>query len=539
MKKEIFLLATLSLSMSSLMAQDFKSIYPWVPMETSELNKRLVYLTENPNFVSNLKQMDQMGLTQRDTKVQPWGGSFWPLLQGMVANNYQAKEFSSRSSDITRHIGTYFLKTRENTSWKYNYKQWEKRKEKLYPRIDGLTEKELAELAPSEKYDLLMGDKNLTLTNIIWDYTAKRGEDKKIPFLKSIEIPEGYKVGDESKWMAFWEGICHGWAPAAGHYPRPEKTVWVTLADGKRMPFYPNDLKALISLLFANNDLQTDIRFEGLRCDDKKPDKDAYGRYIDKKIYKGNSVHTPNCADVHPGVMHVAIANVLGIEGRSFIFDKDPTAPVANQPASGYELTYFNPQTGKDGSLEQSMVPVWVFPEDPFKTARNSQTRSIVGIEMKLKYIDWENLVYEENNSSADDKVKDSKFIYDLELDARGNIVGGQWRVRKDSKKAGIGSSGVNQPDFFWIIPKDYKKHIQPEPGLPKWDFAKSTIPPQEYGPVAISKLYRLNQPRSRECQVEPIRGRGQAIDVPCITQEPGPQPLVHVIDTLVRESRR
>jgi CheY-like chemotaxis protein len=115
------------------------------------------------------------------------------------------------------------------------------------------------------------------------------------------------------------------------------------------MPFFPNDIKALVSLMWAHSTIQSNVIFEGNRCNKKNPDKDKYGRYIDVTIDRDDTTLLPRCADVHPGILHVSMVNLLGIEGRSFVVDHNPTAAIANQPVSGYELYYFNPKDGKEG----------------------------------------------------------------------------------------------------------------------------------------------------------------------------------------------
>src|SRR5690606_24999070 len=108
------------------------------------------------------------------------------------------------------------------------------------------------------------------------------GNQKKWGFLSSINIPDGYRIPKANKLMALWEGICHGWAVAAGGSARPLKTVNIRLPNGKILPFYPDDIKALISLMYANSVVQDNVIVEGLRCDDKRPERDKFGRYIDE-----------------------------------------------------------------------------------------------------------------------------------------------------------------------------------------------------------------------------------------------------------------
>lgn len=513
----------------------YKEIYPFKPMTTKEIVSRSSRLTENENFIWDIREINKRNLLKADTKVQPWGGSFWPLIQGQIANPYQNKNFGGPHGAFNGL---------EVTSWKYNHNKFERRREKMYPKVMELSEKELAKLAPSEKYDLLLGDTSFDLTNRVWNYAATWGEKKKWGFLSSIDLPAGYRIPEASKLMALWEGICHGWAVAAGHYDRPEKTVWVTLPNNKKMPFYASDIKALISLMWANSTVQDAVIVEGLRCNRKYPKKDEFGRYIDTELDKDDKSLLPRCADVHPAVYHASVVNILGIEGRSFIVDKSAKASIANQPVSGYEYNYFNPSTGKDGSFEESVVAVSAYEKDPFKDARNADTKFIVGVDMTLKYIDWEDPKLQETNTAADDKISKFNFNYDLELDANYRIIGGQWRV---TKKGGAGflAGGTNQPDFFWVVPRDYKKYFKPIAGLPEWNFAQSTLPPAAYKNAAFAAHSFVYQETkefgwNQKCTVLPIKsGNGEVKKVPCEYKVPRPQPLINVVNKLLEESRR
>ncbi len=513
----------------------FRNIYPFKPMATSDIQSRVSRLTENENFLWDLKEITRRGLTRANTKTQPWGGSFWPLIQGQVANPYQNKNFSVLHGA---------LNGLEVTSWKYNYNKFQKRQQKVYPKIYDLSEKELAELAPSEKYDLLLGDTSFDLTNRIWNYAATWGEKKKWGFLSSIDLPAGYRIPEASSLLALWEGICHGWAVAAGHYDRPEKTVWVTLPNKKKMPFYPNDLKGLISLMWANSTIQDSVIVEGLRCNRKSPKKDEFGRYIDVELDKGDKVPLPRCADVHPAVYHASVVNILGIEGRSFVVDKSAKASIANQPVSGYEYTYFHPESGEEGSLEASAVSVANYAKDPFKAARNVETKYVVGVAMTLKYVDWEDPIMHETNYPSDDKISEFKFNYDLELDSHFKIIGGQWRVDKNGSSR-MFKNMTHQPDFFWVVPRDFKTHFKPVAGLPEWNFPQSNIPPQEYAAAAKtahSFVYQMTKEFgwNEKCPVFPIKKRnGEVKKVDCEFKYPRPQPLINVINKLLEESRR
>jgi hypothetical protein len=510
-----------------------KTIYPYKPFTTDYLKERLKALHEGDNYISNVYEMEKRGLNYADTKIQPWGGSFWPLFQGQIGNTYQDKDYT-----------TFVFSIRRNLDWKKNVKDYKKRALELHPKIYDLSEDELAKLAPSEKYDILLGDTSFDLTNRIWNYTEKWGNEKKWGFLSAIELPDGYRIPNANTLMALWEGICHGWAVAAGHTERPEKTVTVTLPNGRKMPFYPNDIKALISLMWANSNLQSNVIFEGNRCNKKNPDKDANGRYIDVEKDRDDTTLLPRCADVHPGIFHVSLINILGIEGRSFIVDKTAEAAIANQPVSGYELYYFNPRNGKEGPLSEAVISREAYGnKDPFRVSRNSESTHIVGVEVKLKYVDWEYPKKKETNGPADDVIKDFSFTYDLELNAEGKVVGGQWRVARKGG-AGVLNTKTRQPDFFWVVPRDWKEYFRPMTGLPKWDFSQSTLPPAEFAPAARSahgfvyeesKRFFLESPK---CPVFPVNG-GEPIKVDCEFRYPRPQPLINVVEKLLEESRK
>lgn len=511
-----------------------KGIYPYKPFELSRINERVKILTENPNFLRNVREMEARGLNRRNTNQQPWGGSFWPLYQGQIANNYQDKNYSIFITDGMKAV-----------SWKANVKSYKNRREEIHPKIASMSEEELAKLAPSEKYDLLMGDTSFDLTNRIWSFAEKWGNEKKWGFLSAINIPDGYRIPDANSMMALWEGICHGWAIAAGHSDRAERTVWVTLPSGKRMPFYPNDVKALVSLMWANSTVQDNVMFEGNRCNRKRPDQDKYGRFIDTEKDKFDTELIPRCADVHPGIFHLSVINILGIEGRSFVADVHAKAAVSNQPVSGYELEYFNPRTGKEGPLYKSIITKAEFgKKDKYADNRAPEAVKFVGVKMKLKYVDWEYPKMKTTNSPKDDKVSDFEFHYDLELDENDNVVGGQWRVGKKIGDSIFGIGQTHQPDFFWVVPKDWRNYFKGVPNLPTWDVTSGEPVPAEYKSAAMSAHnYVYEESKhfwgvSPKCPVFPVSGEGEAKMVDCEFRYPKPQPLINVVNQLLELSR-
>jgi Transglutaminase elicitor len=515
-----------------------KTIYPYKPVAVPELKARIAKITENDKYVSNVFTMSNAGLDKGAARNRPWAGPFWALNQGMIANPYQGKDYK-----------TFIFSAVRLLSWKRNVNAWHRRKEGYLNDVMKFDEDQLAKLAPSEKYDLLLGDTNFDLTNKIWEYTEKWGNEKKWGFLSSIAVPDGYRIPESNKMMAMWEGICHGWAVASGNTPRPENTVYVTLKNGKRMPFYPSDIKALVSLVWANSNVQDNVLSEGLRCNRKNPDQDKYGRYIDTKKDKDDTELLPRCADVHPGIFHVATVNIMGREGRSFVLDQHAEASIGNQPAASYSIEYFNPKNGDEGSLTKSVLSVEKYgKDDPFRASRTPQTKYIVGATMKLVYANWEYPRKGSTDLPKDDKMGDMEFSYDLELDANYEVVGGQWRVSHKGRKRRFGKPG--QPDFFWVVPRDHKQYFQEVSTLPKWDFNKSTVPPKEFGPAARYNdetgghgfHYKMNAffngGVSHKCPVIPENG-GAPVMVDCEFSIPKPRPLINVVNVLLNQSKR
>ena len=168
-------------------------------------------------------------------------------------------------------------------------------------------------LSPSEKYDLLVGDPDGTLTTAMW--------------------AQGRGFYERSGEVESWMGICHGWAPAAYMLPRPTRYVDALAADGRtKLRFYPSDIKALASLLWAN--AATLSRFIGSRANDKDPPMDANGRLLSARAF-----------DTNPGTWHMSVVNQIGVARRSFVIDATYDYEVWNQPVYSYRYSYFNPLT--------------------------------------------------------------------------------------------------------------------------------------------------------------------------------------------------
>lgn len=336
--------------------------------------------------IKTLKSMDKKGLQKAKLSVRPWSDDYWAIYKGVLAYRYGDPN-KKGGTDWQVHVDY----VTENPSSAY-----------VGEGFDGIKY-----LSPAEKYDLLVGDKNETLT-------------KKM-------LNEGRSYYVNSGKVETWMGICHGWAPAAYMLERPTNQVNVVAADGETIiPFFPSDIKALGSLLWA--EVQVYSNFVGGRCNAKEPNRDEdTGRITDQQ-----------CFDTNPGTWHKAVVNQIGVADRSFVIDATFDYEVWNQPVYGYSYKYFNPET-YETSKDSSDVTIDIadFSKDKFKKFRSRSAKKIVGVEMELQYIAETHPSHRSYDSEDYDYVTTVRYRYDLELDSRGSIVGGEWYSNK-------------HPDFLW-----------------------------------------------------------------------------------------
>nr|WP_039976667.1 ricin-type beta-trefoil lectin domain protein [Vibrio jasicida] len=332
-------------------------------------------------LIRNLDELHRQIPNSKRLEVQPWSDTYWPLYSGAAAWRYGDRELSASNwqeyfdfSHIQKPVVSVQGQDREN-------------------------------LSPAEKYDLLVGDTQFTLSKRSWD------------------SGKGYYESNGS--VERWMGLCHGWAAAAYMLPRPTQSVTVPDANGEPLKFYPSDIKALGTLLWAEAPFET--RFIGGRCNIKNPAKDENGRVIE-----------PDCNDTNPASWHLAVLNQLGLSGRSLIMDATYDYQVWNQPVLGYNLQYFNPQTYRSASDPADvMISLESYDKDRFSAYRSRRAASIVGVQMQVEYMVETNPTHRSTDMPRYDGVSRVTYYYDLEIDANGQVIGGEWYQNR-------------HPDFLW-----------------------------------------------------------------------------------------
>jgi len=359
----------------------------------------LEYFLESPSLAGerNLEKIEALNLQSAKIEQDAWSDSYWPIYKGILGNRYNDEEFDAAGRGRFRDF--------------YNYIQ---RSDRQFPAIvagvQDPNDSRLLNLSPSEKYDLLLGDSNSLLTKKMW--------------------ADGNRYADESGNVEAWMGICHGWAPAAYKENRPTHRVQVMAHDQKTLlTFYPSDIKALATLLWANGN--SPMLAIGARCNEKDPQRGENGRLLN-----------PECEDIHPGLWHLSVINKIGVQKRSFVMDATWDYEVWNQPVLSYKISYFdvtnNDKTGKsfqDVAKLRSEVP-----EDPYAKFRSPLTHKIVGVEMTVEYLSENSPSHNATDSRELDQIVEVTYFYDLELDDKNNIVGGEWYQ-------------FHHPDFLWDPP--------------------------------------------------------------------------------------
>jgi hypothetical protein len=355
-------------------------------VEAAGTDAGLVTFVEASDLVLTLEDMEQKGLREGRVERQPWSGDYWPYAKGLLGARFKDSEF------------------KELTNWLSRFQFVQSRSAGRLLEMSG--ERAIYKLSPSEKYDLLTGDDNGGFTSSMW-------AQGKAYFNKTGKVQE-------------WMGICHGWAPAAMMEPRPAQTAeFLSLRNRWRVPLNPSEVKGILSYDWATNGFaQT---FMGERCDKKNPERDEHGRIID-----------PECFDLNPATWHKVIVNRVGAQRTSFVMDATYDYEVWNQPVLGYKYEYFDPRTGTVvPDLESATVEREKYTADPFARYRARATKNIVGIVMTVGYV----VEVPASNESADyernDVIRWVQYKYDLEIDARGNIAGGEWYQPA-------------HPDFVW-----------------------------------------------------------------------------------------
>ena len=354
---------------------------------------------DNPDVLSRKEPLERnLSALNRQTPkkfaldVKPWANGTWRLDSGIIAGRY--------------HDG-YFKKLKK---WKDRHDYSERHSlEEVFKEKDAGDRADLIDnLSPAEKYDLLVGEHQGELTRAQWS------EGEKL-----------LKKGTLDSWM----GICEGGAAASVLYPEPQHAVDLKTPSGDPIRFHIMDIKALAALLWSS--YNANIPISGSRCTKEAPDKDSNGVVTDESCFNSN-----------PASFHIAILNFLGLRNRPFFMNRTVSVEVWNVPIIAYSVRYFNVVNGgKVQDLEGAIASLKDYPKDIYRRYRSPKAVSVVGVDMKVK-MGRGTSHYRDSTESME--RTESEYTYDLELDAKGDIVGGEWHQDQ-------------HPDFIWAVEPGYR----------------------------------------------------------------------------------
>ena len=360
------------------------------PIESLDAASNLV----TGRVLRNLEQMESLGLTKGSVADQPWSDWYWPIAVGQLSYRYNDPQMTNQYNHANPS---------EEDVWNWFVD--------FHSQNPAMPE-DPSKLSPAEKYDLLVGDPNYTLTK--------------------TQLEAGRYYQDNFGKVEGWMGLCHGWAPASYMLDRPIKEISVLAADKvTKIDFLPTDIKALGTLLWGKG--QQSNKFVGGRCNTKDPETDKNGRILDQE-----------CFDNNPGSWHMTVTSQLGRNKAPFVMDATFDYEVWNHPVTSYSYTYFNPKTLEEvDTIEEATVLVTDFEEDKFASYRGSEARYIVGIVMEVEYLVETMPSTSSRDYEANDAFHTAHYTYDLELDANKSIVGGEWYTNE-------------HPDFLWTPYEGY-----------------------------------------------------------------------------------
>jgi hypothetical protein len=326
-------------------------------------------------------------------KVHKWNSSENPEKLGIAIEYKYNKIPKAYSIPLESNIGwsgSYWPSEKGGIAHRWNHpvkEDFEYISPNLY-QLKYMGISKVDQLSPAEKLDILNGNYHYPLRDRVWK-TTKKSKRKD------------------------WAGICHGWAMATLNFPEP-KPVTLINKDGIKVNFGSSDIKGLLSyyMAYGHKSKTTQI---GHRC---------FGKL--RSFRKGK------CKGVNPAAFHIVMGNLLGIYKRGFIADVDRYKEVWNQPVISYEFVHLGQEFPSDKEYKKGIAKK-------------------VKVKAYMTYVDELQKV----PGAADDDFEDHKmwtpvigtihnekttkeYLYTLELDFSGKIIGGTW-------------NSDDRPDFLWI----------------------------------------------------------------------------------------
>jgi hypothetical protein len=320
---------------------------------------------------------------------KPWTDTWWPSYQGGIATRWNWNPGNAlMQAKTAAQLDTLRRSTSVNGMWSL-FKFHLYSREELMAMTPELRERVVRALSPAEKLDLYNGN---------YSYPTVQAEWKRVnPF------------------DAWWEGICNGWAPASLAYMEPAPREDLYNRDGIHVPFGSSDVKALLSYN------ATPAGGPRMTSNLGNPCKTAFF------AARGNC----DANDVNPGAFYIVLANQIGLMHEGFVLDKDPTTEIWNQPVFGYRAK-FGPRMAV--------------------TRTHNASSAVYEVATHLE-VDWgedDVPMWDAVTGTPGYKFETASIDMVLELDGKGNIVGGRWGTYSYGKDEDYHSFVGKGPDYLW-----------------------------------------------------------------------------------------
>jgi len=298
-----------------------------------------------------------------------------PAIMSVTMRSFSALPLQGRVTDPRKHWSSfYWPKNKGGINYRWNAPE---------PRGFGLPSPDRAEVGSMTEAELatLSPSEKWDIFNGHYHYPVKT----KITAYADADAPD-------------WFGICEGTAAAAMNHDEPAPIV-VTNPDGISVSFGSEDIKALLSWYYAN-EYKDGYAYTGSRC--------------------RGEVGEERCQDdLNAGAFHLVLANRLGLAGKNFITDLQSNREVSNHLAYSYETKI----------LESDLAP---------SETSAPGTERMVRLETTVQYVynsapSWLPVLHTPLQTYVY-----RTYSYDLDLDASGQVIGGEWLK-------------AEKPDFLWL----------------------------------------------------------------------------------------
>jgi hypothetical protein len=327
----------------------------------------------DPNYQHNYAALPKVGQVTQDR--MPWSDDYWGDQWGGIAARWRQYDVKKVSENPLKY---------QTDARRYNYKLLSR------SALKNMSEEEIDNLSPAEKYDIYKGKYLIypTVTRTRWK-------------------------ADPTD--AYWEGICHGWTAAAVNHQEPDE-VTVTNGDGIKIHFGSSDVKALFSFYYG---------IAGY-----------HDRIVRQVGWRYNSKYAPEGAPAEdilsPAAFHIILSNQLGIKNRAFIADVANNTEVWNQPIMGFQVLSEETLQGlTDKAAAGTVTQIKLKTRMDYVAEINPTDLPVVG--------------------SKGQRVEKPVYEYVLDLNAAGDIIGGQW-------------ISARHPGWLWSVeplkPKGYYEDL-------------------------------------------------------------------------------